>query len=438
MCGILISKQNKFAKVSNPLAHRGVVLNELTVNPWHIQFNSLPLSSHKQPQSGQPVIQGDYVLCFNGEIFNYDKLDPEASSDVHYLSNLLADQNIYKLYVESSKWDGFWAIAIVEVSTGDLYWFTDWLGKKQLYHRFGQGICSEIKPLVDPKMATMPYVETMFRTTLTGFYNVYRSLPGRLYKNHAEIANCFGLNHKNLSLYELIHQSVVERVKENRLESGLSVLLSGGLDSNIIMHHLSRIMDPEKIDVVSYISEESEQVEKCANYHGVRNINWVDPFHTMNEYEQAVKAYELSLDYGSLMPNYLLFKNCKSHIVLTGDGSDEFFGGYRRSLDHDTFRFDVFSELPFYHNVRLDRMSMIHTKEARSPLMSYKVLQYAMTLDWANRQNKNHLRSWYRGILPDWILDVKKTPLRVSEGKNAAMELCKSIHNQIFKHESHI
>lgn len=438
MCGILITKNDRQPKGYNPLAHRGINLQELQVNPYLIQFNSLPLSSYKQSGSGQPVIQGDYVLVFNGEIFNYQKLNPEACSDVQYLSNLLAEQNIYKLYVESSKWDGFWSIAIVEISSGDLYWFTDWLGKKQLYHRFGFGLCSEIKPLLHTGKVSMPYTETMFRTPLTGFYNVYRSLPGRLYKNHAEIANCFGLDHRPLSLYELIHQSVIERTRENRLDSGISVLLSGGLDSNIIMHHLTRIMNVECLDVVSYRSEESEQIERCANYHGIQSINWVDPTHTEEEYEHAVSAYESSLDYGSMMPNYLLFRACKSHIVLTGDGSDELFGGYDRNLKNDSFRYDTFAELPFYHNVRIDRMSMVHTKEARSPLMSYKVLQYAMTLDWANRQSKNHLRSWYRGVLPDWILDVKKTPLRVAEGKATAMEKCKSIHNQIFKHESYI
>ena len=133
------------------------------------------------------------------------------------------------------------------------------------------------------------------------------------------------------------------------------------------------------------------------------------------------------------MPNYLLFKAAKNSLVLTGDGADELFMGYRRSYNIDHWSYDVLMELPYYHNIRLDRMSMAFTKEARSPLMSIPLLQYVKNKPKSSMKNKALLREAYKDLLPDFIINGIKKPLRYMDDKNLNLKLAKQKHQEVWK-----
>jgi len=181
-------------------------------------------------------------------------------------------------------------------------------------------------------------------------------------------------------------------------------------------------MDNGELDIVSNICNDLNIIPTIIK----------DEFNA-EDLHSAVYHYEYSLDLGSLMPNYLLFKNCKNSLVLTGDGSDELFSGYERSKYSDTWEFDVFKELPYYHNIRLDRMSMLFTKEARNPLMSLPLLRYSRFQNRLDMVGKRHLRELYKNILPDYIINGKKLPLRYKHDKEYNIQLIKSKHKEIWQ-----
>jgi asparagine synthetase B (glutamine-hydrolysing) len=153
--------------------------------------------------------------------------------------------------------------------------------------------------------------------------------------------------------------------------------------------------------------------------------------YTTSDVKQAMYHYEHPLDYGSFIPNYLLFKEATNSMVLTGDGADELFGGYERAQLEDTFMFDIM-ELQYYHNIRLDRMSMAWTKEARSPLMSMPLARIARRLGKHLRTNKHILRQLYKDKLPTTVTTQKKKPLRLYNDKEQNIARCKEIFYKVW------
>ena len=118
-------------------------------------------------------------------------------------------------------------------------------------------------------------------------------------------------------------------------------------------------------------------------------------------------------------------------MVLTGDGADELFGGYRRAMESDTFMYDVM-ELQYYHNIRIDRMSMAFTKEARSPLMSMPLARIAFRLSREKRMNKSILRQLYKDKLPTAVTTQEKKPLRLNNDKQQNIDAAKEMFTKVW------
>ena len=436
MCGISINKN----KLNNRLSHRGITCNEAKVNGWEVIFNSLPLSSNFCNLE-QPLRLKNYTLCFNGEIFNYKDLDKYAKSDLDYLQRFLQKGHDYaKLFSESHKWDGFWAICLIDKNS-DVFFFTDPLGKKQLYFS-KDGIASEIKQLYKGD-SLMDYNEKTFGKNGTPFQNIYRAIPGEIYKyrrnndvayrignfNIQKAIKDFKIS-KNSNIYSIINKAVKDRL-ENRID-GVSLLLSSGLDSNIIFHHV--INNYREVEIVTMLNSETDDVIKILEPYNIAPVIIKDEY-TEKDYEDALYYYEHPLDYGSLMPNYLMFKECSNHLILTGDGSDEFFRGYKRSEKYSTFKYDALMELPYYHNIRIDRTSMAHTKEARNPLMSNELFYYCYYNQNRIKANKQDLRDLYSDVLPSVCIKGKKKPLRSKDDKQFNIDLINNKFKQVWTNQ---
>ena len=408
MCGYSIT----FQRPENDLSHRGTKHSTTQFGGYHVEFHSLPLSSAGTGIE-QPLEFPDHLLVFNGEIFNYKELDQRSKSDLHYLQNLFKKlkYDIYKFYNESTKWDGFWSIAIIN-KNGSMFIMTDPLGKKQCYSS-RKGISSEIRSISTPNDYIYVWGDKNFGTSNTCFHGVERLIPGSLYKYDSKYGSAerieslkYFKDKPTKSLYDTIDEAV--RTRSFNQIGRVSLLLSGGLDSSIILHHL--LKQGTYPEIISLDNIEREAVEKVCSFYGV-TPNFIK-IPDQPDFVDIFNCYEQDLDYGSLIPNYYLFKACSNNLVMTGDGADEVFGGYKRNLEQDTFNYDLWKELPYYHNIRIDRTSMRWTKEARSPLMSKGAVEWGMSLHWPSRRNKSYLRETYQCLIPGFILNGIKRPLR--------------------------
>jgi asparagine synthetase B (glutamine-hydrolysing) len=397
MCGICITSD----EYDFSMKHRGINTQIKYLKNLNLIHEHLPI----QANAGISIIETErYIILFNGELFvdDYD-------NDLEYIKQLFSDRDLSDAIDKIMLQDGFYSFIIYDTDLDEIICFTDPLGKKQLYYS-DSSIASELRPLVKGPVNSLHLSRTIkfgyVTDDSTPYINIKRVMPNRLYifDNTFELLTVSPplyefkkVDTDKIDLYDLIDKAVKNRLKGHE---NVGLLLSGGLDSSIIYHHargqIANTYCVNNLDDLQY-----------AGYIDP-NVNAIE----LKNYEVALDAMEMPLDLGSLYPQYSLFSEVDETVILTGDGADEAFGGYRRMQDYDAQLSDIFDELPFYHNVRIDRMSMIHTKECRSPFMSIPVIEYAMSLPYSERVNKKHLRDRYKGILPDYICNRPKEPLK--------------------------
>lgn len=377
----------------------------------------LPIQTTGQ---GSPFIDcydGANIL-FNGEVFNHSFDNDMDAIKFAYEGSELAETEIESLSTYMfSEVDGFFSI--LADTNRYVYAMVDPLGKKQLYYKEGYGIASEIKALLT---GSEVFNDSYFSRTIkfgyvtddsTPYEGIYRLPPNSIYVFDKElrlvqkllhVREICKVNPQEHNFHARMATSVINRTVS---KLPIALLLSGGLDSSILCYHLKEI----GANFTSYCVDNEEDVEFA---------RLMDPDVKIlpsggKDFLPALMSMEQPLDLGSMVPQYSLLKGIKETVVLTGDGADELFGGYKRSMIYDSQLSDIFDELVYYHHIRLDRMAAIHTKEIRSPFLNLDILEYALGLPYDLRQNKFFLRSYYSPFLPKEIINRGKEPLKTNQ-----------------------
>ena len=143
--------------------------------------------------------------------------------------------------------------------------------------------------------------------------------------------------------------------------------------------------------------------------------------------EKKFESMGSPMDLGSVGPQIGLAEQLKVdniHVALSGDGADEFFGGYKRNLYSDYRWFDIFVELVNYHHPRLDSAMLGNTIELRNPLSALPLLNFVMTMPYEERMNKSWLRAKALEMgLPAKICMTEKIPLKTADIKEDPLQV---------------
>ena len=432
MCGILITAGDD--RISS-IAHRGTEFKTVEVSGGRLNLthHRLPIQTSDGDEWAMPYeyLPGKYLL-YNGEIFNYDR--SKFKSDTEYLVNFFRKigttnlQEIYNHRPEMWDWDGFWSIVLFDVEDHTVVALNDPLGKKQLYVNGIGEICSEINPLVLPyDELDSTYLSTVSKwgyncNELTPWLGVKRLRPNYWYSYSMHSPDIkttvpnFNLEPSAVNspdeVYEILKESVKRRLISK--DRPISVLLSGGLDSAIITSILQDL--GATVSYYSISNGEDEYVDMCEKYWGI-TVERLSYDLSDDSLLQSIYCEwnESPIDLGSVVPQYHLFEAVAKtghRIVLSGDGADELFGGYRRISDYDSQGSDVYDELTYYHLPRLDRMSMAHTIELRCPFLGHDVVRMARGLALDQRTHKQILKDTFTGRIPQQIIDRVKAPLK--------------------------
>jgi asparagine synthase (glutamine-hydrolysing) len=213
----------------------------------------------------------------------------------------------------------------------------------------------------------------------------------------------------------------------------VGVVLSGGLDSSLTLLHVHQ-MHPDCVafTVGTPDSEDLAYARRLTSDLGVpHEVIELRPRDIRRpDIREAIRMSELT-EYGDIInavvsvPLFRRVRETGVKVVLTGDGSDELFGGY-----------------PMYHQVgpgrardlflhklrnlgrtelqRVDRTSMGHGVETRIPFLDPGLVELALRmpigLKMRDGRDKWIVREAFADLLPDYIRDRPKNPMSYSTG----------------------
>lgn len=338
----------------------------------HQRLSILDLSaSGRQPMRS---LSGNSEIIFNGEIYNYKELidkyclgDLRGGSDTEVALELIEKVGIEKA---SSEFNGMWSLIVLDHVNKKVSISRDRFGKKPLYYlqkEEGVFFASEARSLLNVPGATgAPDLLTATRFLAQSLQNIdERSWFDEVKAFPANSTATISISNPDLGngaisplwkpsfllggaieysfndAVEYLHWLISDSVKIRlRSDVPVGVALSGGLDSTIISSIVSReASNPSFFSSVhpGAKDDESDEIDQVSRYLGL-NVNKVtfgnddanqlfQKLRVCNSFNDGPAPSFAPLLFAELM-KAAQSENVK--VLLTGQGADEVFCGYRK------------------------------------------------------------------------------------------------------------
>ena len=381
MCGIagLITKNKEkdeiIRKMSERIKHRGpdgegYFIDE-NVALAHRRLSIIDLSLGNQPMFNEDE---SIVVVFNGEIYNYLDLKKDLIDKGHIFKTN-SDTEVLVHGYEEWKTDlpkylrGMFAFAIYDKNNKELFLARDNFGIKPLYYANMNDtfmFASEIKAFLDVPEFKKEFNEDILEAYLefsfvptneTFFKNVYRLDAGMslLYKDgDIKLNKYFKLdfNEKNMSYEDAvldISNVMSESVNKHLLaDVEVGSFLSSGIDSSYIVS----LAKPSKTYTVGYDIPKYDEIKYAKDLADKLKIKNVSKVITKDEYMNVIPDIMYYLDEPTSDPAaislYFVAKLASKDlkVVLSGEGADEFFGGYNYYREEVDYKF--YNKIPYF------------------------------------------------------------------------------------------
>ncbi len=347
-------------RMTQLLAHRGPdgegIWTGEGVGLGHRRLAIIDLSA----TGAQPMKSSDgrYVISYNGEIYNFRELRNELESAGATFRTPSDTEVIMESYRRWGKEGlrrlrGMFAFAIWDMERKELFFARDRIGKKPFFYRtLADGtfaFASEIKALLAAEPAQMDEGSLRLFFGLqyvpaprTGFNGIFNLPPG-----HCGVVKDGRITIERYHVWtpEQVtdpHQEIRARLEDAtvaRLVSDVPVgaFLSGGVDSAAIVafasKHVSHPLQTFTMGFPDTGLDERNEARAIATHFKTNHMEFeAHPGDLSRLAEQLVAQYDAPYADSSALPLVLLAEQTAQQIkvVLTGDGGDEVFGGYRR------------------------------------------------------------------------------------------------------------
>ena len=420
ICGVLNFDSSPadaglLTEMVSTIRHRGPdeygIYTDANLGLGHARLSIIDLTGGHQPMQST---DGNLVITFNGEIFNYIELRQELQQRGHRFATASDTEVILHLYQEEGeqcvhRFNGQWAFAIWDRNRQKLFLSRDRIGIRPLFYTQtprGFLFASEIKALLaDSQVSAELDLHALdqiftFWTTIpprTAFKNVAQLPPGCslvVDQNGLRVKRYWSLafppeggqfaGHEE-ELANNLRDLLLDATKI-RLRSDVPVgaYLSGGIDSTVTTALAASIVG-DRLRSFSISFDDSEydetrfQQEASTFLHTDHSSFVCTPAEIAEAIPQIIWHCEQPILRTAPAPMFLLSRLVRDSgfkVVLTGEGADEVLGGY-----------DIFKE------AKIRRFWAKNLSSHLRPLLLKRLYPY---MDGVQRQSLAYLRHFFR------------------------------------------
>lgn len=366
----------------------------------------------------QPIINNGFITMTNGEFYeiSYDDYNPITNCDSEILIPLYAKYgaDMFKYIIH-----GKFASVLYDTQTTDYVVARDRIGIIPLYYAVDSDtimFASELKAL--EKFNVNPLV----------FPPGYMCVNGKFIQ-YATYWDSVDFTNNTDDIKRLLIKSTEMRIKQ-LIDGGIkfACLLSGGVDSSIIASIASKYCEKKGIQLATYSVgfEDSTDVisaKRMAEYIGSRHTELIitrdEALISLPDTVYYLETYDITTIRAGT-PMLILARRIKADgykVVLSGEGSDEMFGGYRY-FRYAPNEYELQEEIKYkmmnlykYDCLRANKALMAWGIEGRFPFLDNEFVDYIMTLHPKLKMTdleKKILRDAFVGFVPNEILYRKK------------------------------
>ncbi len=366
MCGFVVSNiTSNLESLKMILNHRGpdgvATYSDGNVSFLHNRLSIIDVNE----RSAQPMIDksNGNIIVFNGEIYNYQKLRKKYKLDCVTTSDTEVILKLYSVLGKEfvHKLKGIFSFVIYDIQSKVLLVYRDRFGVKPLFYTIGDGkfsFASEIKAIESlsgcsfelNNQTIYEYLEygLLHHNTQTFFKGIESLEPSHYIEFFLDSGKYKKIRYydikdnviTNLDSKEVLEQSY--DLLNNSLKLNLvsdvevAISLSSGVDSTLLTKLAQNHQQSFKAFTFGFNEKEYDEVRSVRENFNLDNIElfpvFLDKDKMLSTLKEAIYYFESPLGGLGTLSSYQMMKEVRKNnikVVLSGEGSDEIFGGYK-------------------------------------------------------------------------------------------------------------
>ena len=347
------------------LAHRGPDGDGLMLRGpvafGHRRLAIIDPSGGQQPMTNE---DGQVWVTYNGEIYNYRELAAELSAAGHVFRSRSDTEVIVHAWEQwgedcVKRFRGMFAFAIMDWRAGKLFLARDHFGIKPLYFiqtEETMAFASELAALrrvpgfkADLDLTALDqYLWLQYIPAPRSIYRQIQKLPpahcmaadlaGRVSAPREYWRVVFQPDQRRTEaeLVEALDAAVADSVKAHLVSDvPFGAFLSGGVDSSLVVANMSRLLGrPVQTFSIGFEEKEFDETQHArfaATHCGAEPRVEIVNADALAILPDLVRHYGEPFGDSTAVPTFYISRLARQHVpmVLSGDGADELFAGYR-------------------------------------------------------------------------------------------------------------
>ena len=331
----------------------------------HRRLSIIDIKTGHQPLT---IDNGNIVIVYNGEIYNFQELREElAAQGATFYTNsdteVVAQAYLhYGIRACLEKLEGMYAFAIYDQRSDEVHIARDSFGEKPLYYiqdEDGYRFASELKAF-NPREQHFSIDKTALNLFLSldyipAPYSIYepvrKMMPGTwttIGSDHTPTTHTYYRLQETIQPQDITEEEAKARLRELLTDSvkkrmvadvPAGAFLSGGIDSSIICCLMNQLSDePIRTFSIGFNErecDETHRAELLARHIGSKHTKYILEYKdVIHDLDELLAYYDEPFGDSSAIPSYYVSKLARKDVkfVLTGDCADELFAGYEKYL----------------------------------------------------------------------------------------------------------